>query len=148
MKFGVITDIHYGPEAPGTKGSKFGGIQRKLVKEADDLVSEFVGFINEVDGLDFVINLGDSIEDLNETEPDIRNFKKIQSSWKRYASKYKNSQYYSRIKYIYGTSLMKNSQKKKGEKLLKEIIQDKTTPRYIKRMAQSELSFLEGMKTI
>ena len=71
MKFAIINDIHYGPTGSGWEK----GVQRKLVSEAEKLVKKFVVQMNTKDHPEFVINLGDSIEDVNDKNIDIQSFK-------------------------------------------------------------------------
>ena len=73
MKFAIINDIHLGPADAGYKD----GIQRKLIGEAKNLVKKNVRLMNEKEKPEFVINLGDSIEDVNNVDQDIKFFKKV-----------------------------------------------------------------------
>jgi 3',5'-cyclic AMP phosphodiesterase CpdA len=57
LTFGIVTDLHFGPEA------RFQGKLRKLTHLAGDLTREFVRRMNDEPRLDFVVNLGDDIED-------------------------------------------------------------------------------------
>jgi 3',5'-cyclic AMP phosphodiesterase CpdA len=54
---GVITDLHFGPEA------RYQGKLRKMSHRAGDLTREFVRSMNGEVHPDFVVNLGDDIED-------------------------------------------------------------------------------------
>lgn len=72
MKFAIINDIHLGPTDKGYKD----GVQRKLLGEAEGLVKDFVKLMNENEKPKFVINLGDSIEDVNDKEQDIQSFQR------------------------------------------------------------------------
>lgn len=72
MKFAIINDIHSGPDDSGFKGN----VQRKLTYEAERLVKEFVEEMNTQENPEFVINLGDFIEDVNLRDTDIRYFQK------------------------------------------------------------------------
>ena len=72
MKFAIINDIHSGPSDSGFKN----GIQRKLTFEAERLVKEFVEEMNAQEHPEFVINLGDFIEDVNLRDTDIQYFQK------------------------------------------------------------------------
>lgn len=74
MKFAIINDIHSGPDDSGFKGN----VQRKLTYEAERLVKELVEDMNTHEQPEFVINLGDSIEDVNLRDTDIRYFQKTQ----------------------------------------------------------------------
>lgn len=71
MKFAIINDIHNGPPDSGFHK----GIQRKLTFMAKDLVGKFVSEMNEAVHPEFVINLGDLIEDVNNRETDLRYFR-------------------------------------------------------------------------
>jgi 3',5'-cyclic AMP phosphodiesterase CpdA len=72
MKFAIINDIHHGPSDSGFKN----GIQRKLTYEAERLVNEFVQKMNTLEYPEFVVSLGDFIEDVNNKETDIQYFQK------------------------------------------------------------------------
>ncbi len=60
--FGVITDIHFGPEA------SYGGKLRKLTAEAPRLVDAFARRMRDEIAPDLVFNLGDCIEDASPGE--------------------------------------------------------------------------------
>ncbi|MEK7561746.1 MAG: metallophosphoesterase [Patescibacteria group bacterium] len=72
MKFAIINDMHIGPVESG----HYKGVQRKLVSESGRLVEEFVDRMNAQERPEFVVNLGDSIEDVNSRDIDIQSFKK------------------------------------------------------------------------
>lgn len=57
LTLGVITDVHFGPEA------RFGGKLRKLTKDAPTLARAFATRMREEVRPDLVVNLGDCIED-------------------------------------------------------------------------------------
>ncbi len=57
LTFGVLTDQHFGPEA------RFAGKLRKLTRQAPALVKAFVARMQGEVRPDFVVNLGDCIED-------------------------------------------------------------------------------------
>jgi 3',5'-cyclic AMP phosphodiesterase CpdA len=57
LTIGIVTDLHFGPEA------SCGGKLRKLTHLAGDLARAFVRCMNEEVRPDFVVNLGDDIED-------------------------------------------------------------------------------------
>jgi 3',5'-cyclic-AMP phosphodiesterase len=57
MRFALITDQHFGPPA------SFAGKLRKLSHQAERLCRDFVTLMNDTEGLDLVVNLGDVIED-------------------------------------------------------------------------------------
>jgi len=75
MKFAILNDAHIGPI---TSGYKF-GVQRKVMSEGEKLLKEFVRKMNEEDHPEFIINLGDSIEDVNDKEKDIISYKRFLS---------------------------------------------------------------------
>jgi 3',5'-cyclic AMP phosphodiesterase CpdA len=56
VTIGIVTDLHFGPEA------RLDGKLRKLTHLAGPLAREFVARMNEL-GPDFIVNLGDDIED-------------------------------------------------------------------------------------
>lgn len=71
MKFVAITDIHLGPEEP------FKGIYRKLNRHSERLVSEFVERVNNDIKPDFVVSLGDCINNDSQNhilEGDLKSF--------------------------------------------------------------------------
>lgn len=72
MKFAIINDMHLGPPDQGF----YKGVQRKLTGEAERLITDFVQHMNSKEHPEFVVNLGDSIEDVNNRETDIWYFKK------------------------------------------------------------------------
>lgn len=72
MKFAIINDMHVGPKDAGF----YKGVQRKLTHQADRLIQQFVEQMNAKEKPAFVVNLGDSIEDVNQREADIKEFKK------------------------------------------------------------------------
>ena len=72
MKFAIINDMHLGPPDSGY----YKGIQRKLVPHSERLMRKFVEEMNSQENPAFVVNLGDSIEDVNDRDTDIRYFKK------------------------------------------------------------------------
>lgn len=57
LTLGVVTDLHFGPEA------RFEGKLRKLTSSAERLADAFVTEMNEIVRPDLVVNLGDDIED-------------------------------------------------------------------------------------
>lgn len=72
MKFAIINDMHI-----GVSGSGFArGVQRKLISESELLVKMFIEEMNIREQPDFVVNLGDSIEDVNDKKIDVELFKK------------------------------------------------------------------------
>lgn len=73
MKFAIINDTHVGPLTSGYHK----GVQRKLVSESERLVKDFVKRMNNEEHPEFVIHLGDLIEDVNNKAVDIQSFKKI-----------------------------------------------------------------------
>ncbi len=72
MKFAIINDMHIGPLTGGFSQ----GVQRKLIFESERLVKEFVEKMNNEERPEFVVNLGDSVEDVNNREIDRTSFKK------------------------------------------------------------------------
>jgi 3',5'-cyclic AMP phosphodiesterase CpdA len=57
MVLGIVTDLHFGPEA------RFHGKLRKMTHQAPDLARDFVRQMNDEVRPDLVVNLGDDIED-------------------------------------------------------------------------------------
>lgn len=55
--FALVSDVHFGPEA------RFAGKLRKLTARAPELLGAFVRRMNELVRPDFVVNLGDDLED-------------------------------------------------------------------------------------
>lgn len=72
MKFAIISDTHV-----GSSGGDYKEVQRKLISESERLVKQFVEKMNRQDLPEFVVNLGDSIEDVNDRKIDIKEFKKV-----------------------------------------------------------------------
>lgn len=70
MKFAIITDVHMGEEV------EFKGVNRKLSRYSLSSVQEFVSTMNEVEKPEFVVNLGDMIED-SDYETDVANIKTV-----------------------------------------------------------------------
>lgn len=62
MRFALVGDVHLGPARLGWSR----GVQRKLVGEAEPLLAAFVAEMNERERPDFVVNLGDAIEDVDD----------------------------------------------------------------------------------
>lgn len=62
MQFGLVTDIHFGRQ------TKHRGELRKLGHLAEPLLGAFVERMNALEDLDFVVNLGDVIEDEGPSE--------------------------------------------------------------------------------
>lgn len=75
MKFAIITDIHHGMHGTWIKW----GVPRKLVTKAKWLVKNFVEQINNLDDVEFVLNMGDLIEDVNDKSKDIELFQEALS---------------------------------------------------------------------
>jgi 3',5'-cyclic AMP phosphodiesterase CpdA len=71
MKFAIINDMHISAAGTGYEN----GVQRKLVGEADRLVRQFVDDMNTKVHPKFVVNLGDTIEDVGDKEGDLHYFK-------------------------------------------------------------------------
>jgi Icc protein len=57
LTIGIVTDLHFGPEA------RFHGKLRKMSHRAAELTRDFVRQMNEQVRPDFIVNLGDDIED-------------------------------------------------------------------------------------
>jgi len=72
MLFSIISDIHLGPLDRGF----IKGVQRKLSNLSEELLEEYVNKMNTLVQPDFVINLGDVIEDISNKNIDIKNYKK------------------------------------------------------------------------
>jgi tetratricopeptide (TPR) repeat protein len=60
-----------------------------------------------------------------------------------YRQKFQKSPYTSRIGYLYGLSLIKNSRLAEGKEVLQLLTKDNSTPLHIKEMCRSELATLE-----
>jgi 3',5'-cyclic AMP phosphodiesterase CpdA len=72
MRFAIINDMHIGPADSGFAK----GVQRKLTSESERLVKKFVNEMNATENPEFVVCLGDLIEDVNNREVDIDSFRK------------------------------------------------------------------------
>lgn len=75
-----FSDLHYAPEKPINNGSK---IERKLMEYAESLLDKMTDEINNNIKPDLAINLGDSIEDFNDHDIDIKNLKYIWSKFQK-----------------------------------------------------------------
>lgn len=75
MKFAIVNDLHIGPPSVGIEK----GVQRKLMAEGSRILENIIFKLNDKEHPDFVVNLGDSIEDVNDKEVDIQSFKKFLS---------------------------------------------------------------------
>jgi 3',5'-cyclic-AMP phosphodiesterase len=76
LAFAVITDLHYGPEA------RFAGKLRKMTHLAEGLTRDFVRLMNDETAPDFIVNLGDDIED-ESRETDLSRYGACQASLRR-----------------------------------------------------------------
>lgn len=75
MRFAIVNDIHLGsPESGYGKG-----VQRKLVGEAERLLAAFVTAMNDDVRPLFVVNLGDSIEDVLDASVDRQYLERVAS---------------------------------------------------------------------
>ena len=72
MKFAIINDMHVSSPDTGYEN----GIQRKLVGKSERLIKEFVQKMNEVEHPQFVVDLGDLIEDVGDKAGDTSYLKK------------------------------------------------------------------------
>lgn len=73
MKFAIINDTHLGPGESGFEK----GVRRKLVNKAEPLLKSVIQTLNKIEQPEFVINLGDSIEDINDRQTDIGSFNRV-----------------------------------------------------------------------
>lgn len=71
MQFSIISDTHIGPLDRGFNK----GVQRKLSNLSEKLLQEYINQMNNVVKPDFVVNLGDIIEDISDKNIDITNYK-------------------------------------------------------------------------
>lgn len=71
LRFALVTDLHFGPAAT------FRGKLRKLSHHAEALTRDFVQAMNERERPDFIVNLGDDIED-EDAEQDRRRYQTCQ----------------------------------------------------------------------
>ncbi|MDP9035871.1 MAG: metallophosphoesterase [Myxococcota bacterium] len=72
MTIGVVTDLHFGPEA------RFAGKLRKMSHQAAPLARDFVRRMNSETKPDLIVNLGDDIED-ESREADLVRYEECQS---------------------------------------------------------------------
>lgn len=70
-------------------------------------------------------------------------WKEIEKMTKAFREKFQKSPYSSRIGYLYGLSLIKNSKVSEGKEILSVLTNDKDVPLHIKEMCKSELATLE-----
>ena len=75
-----------------------------------------------------------------EDKPD---WKEIEDMTKEFREKFQKSPYTSRIGYLYGLSLIKNSRIAEGKEVLSILTNDEKVPLHIKEMCRSELATLE-----
>ncbi|MEA2056989.1 MAG: metallophosphoesterase [Patescibacteria group bacterium] len=71
MQFSIISDIHIGPLERGY----IKGVQRKLSNLSEKLLKEYINKINNDVRPDFVVNMGDVIEDISDKKIDVANYK-------------------------------------------------------------------------
>ncbi|MBL7665768.1 MAG: tetratricopeptide repeat protein [Bacteriovoracaceae bacterium] len=57
-----------------------------------------------------------------------------------FLDKFKTSSYQSRVRYLYGKSLIKNLKVEQGSEILNSLIKDEAVPSYLREMAKTELS--------
>jgi 3',5'-cyclic AMP phosphodiesterase CpdA len=72
LTIGIVTDLHFGPEA------RWQGKLRKLTHHAGELARDFVRQMNDEVRPDFIVNLGDDIED-ESREADLARYGECQS---------------------------------------------------------------------
>jgi hypothetical protein len=70
-------------------------------------------------------------------------WKEIEGMTKEFREKFQKSPYTSRIGYLYGLSLIKNSRIAEGKEVLSILTKDEKVPLHIKEMCRSELATLE-----
>lgn len=73
MKFAIINDSHIGPSQSGFEK----GVHRKLVNQSESILESIITTLNQVEKPEFVVNLGDSIEDVTDRQTDRQSFKKF-----------------------------------------------------------------------
>ncbi len=74
---------------------------------------------------------------------DNANWAEIETMTKEFREKFQKSPYNSRIGYLYGLSLIKNSRIAEGKEVLSILTKDEKVPLHIKEMCRSELATLE-----
>src|SRR3989338_8979680 len=75
MQFAIINDAHIGPAESGF----FKGVRRKLVNQAKSILESIIVTLNQTEKPELIINLGDSIEDVNDRQVDIQSFNQFLS---------------------------------------------------------------------
>jgi hypothetical protein len=73
----------------------------------------------------------------------IPEWKEIEIMTNSFREKFHKSPYSSRIGYLYGLSLIKNSKVSEGKEILSVLTNDRDVPLHIKEMCKSELATLE-----
>ena len=63
MKFAIINDSHIGPSESGFEK----GVRRKLVNQSESILKSVIAAVNQ-ENPKLIINLGDSIEDVNDRQ--------------------------------------------------------------------------------
>jgi hypothetical protein len=70
-------------------------------------------------------------------------YKLLKTKTKEFVEGNLKSEYISRVKYLRSVSLINTGDEINGKKLLRELLNDKNAPDYLKGLARSELSTLE-----
>lgn len=70
-------------------------------------------------------------------------YKLLNKKTEEFIKENKDSKYNSRVHYLYAVSLLNTQEEKRGKDVLLKLIEDTTTPEYLKGLARSELSSLE-----
>ena len=70
-------------------------------------------------------------------------YKRLDTATSRFLKENKNSPYQDRVNYLRGVSLVNTESTGEGKKILKEIIDSKDAPEYLKGLAKTELSTIE-----
>lgn len=73
MKFAIINDSHIGPSQSGFER----GVHRKLVNQSESILKSIIKTLNQLEKPEFVVNLGDSIENVNSRKVDLQSFQKF-----------------------------------------------------------------------
>lgn len=80
------------------------------------------------------------VESLNSDK--IINYTELEKNTKNFMENYSKSNYFHRVRYLYGLALINNKKQDEGKDVLNELIRNEKTPSYLKGLARSELSSL------
>lgn len=114
--------------------NRFKKVVKALLKDVDS--SKSASILNISERISYLL-----IETyVGESKP---NWTEIEKMTSKFKEKFPKSPYTSRMRYLYGVSLIKNSKVSDGVKELSLLTEEKGTPAHIKEMSRSELTTLK-----